>query len=600
MTLAAGDARVARLVQALRVGLGAAEGTVRTELALPAETDDRDVALTLVQILSACHATTLAGALPRGSDGAALESASRTDPQRPDGASTLGPASADSSFMGQVMAPAGSAIVLSDMTDVNTLLALARGGTLGQRRAALQRLSALVDYRALSSEQLRVVADGVAQNRNVELAYELAGVRTRLQGGGRATRAEREGWERLVQQLEADIAHFWDGQLEHEPVVQLAGTERAQVFLRVRDLPDAVVGHLGALVEGADGALTAPERRDVLAALRHAGDPRLVPSLVAALHSGVDALVRESARALGRIDDPRAVVALRAAFERTALEDTHLIIAGALGLAGDPRGAREVADALARDDQSLAPFVLEALEALGSAEQGDAVCRYLESSEPALRTRACRTLARIADGRVLTQLGVHRRATAVSAERAEIEEAIDAIAARMELRGEEAIVPDPDESRDAAASERGVNAPFRQRLRAYWNTLIGAVWLGLGAVARATARFEFASAQRPGWARPLIAMGLAFARRREYAQALNAFRRALAAERPRVERHPAVVSAVARAFVRRAEELERGGRHDIARGLVAEALSLDLRRAPSELRFELQRLNEALGRRLGE
>ncbi|MBK6813713.1 MAG: hypothetical protein IPG81_33480 [Sandaracinaceae bacterium] len=53
------EPRVARLVHALRVGLGAAEDSVRTELGLAAETDDRDVAHTLVQILSACHAGVL-------------------------------------------------------------------------------------------------------------------------------------------------------------------------------------------------------------------------------------------------------------------------------------------------------------------------------------------------------------------------------------------------------------------------------------------------------------------------------------------------------------------------------------------------------------
>ena len=95
-------------------------------------------------------------------------------------------------------------------------------------------------------------------------------------------------------------------------------------------------------------------------------------------------------------------------------------------------------------------------------------------------------------------------------------------------------------------------------------------------------------------------MGLAFVRRREHAQALNAFRRALTADRQRVERNPLVVGPVARAYLRRAEEVERDGRHDIARGLVAEALALDLRRAPSEVRFELQRLSESLSRRLVE
>ncbi|MCA9575114.1 MAG: hypothetical protein R3B40_30655 [Polyangiales bacterium] len=551
---------------------------------MPTDTDDRDVAHTLVQILSACHAAAIIEPVERRSDTPPAISASP----------------ADSSFMGQVMSPAGSAIVVADMTDEGTLLALARGGTLAQRRAALARLADLVDYRALSAEHLRIVAEGVAQNRDVELAYEVAAVRARLQGGGRAARAEREAWERLVEQLVADIARFWDGQLEHEPLGRLPGSDRAQVFLRTRDLPDAVVAHISALAEGTDGLLGALERREVLAALRHAADARLVPALVNVLHAGGDALVREAARALGRIDDPRVAPALRAAFDRTAVDATHLVVASALALAGDMRGAQEAAEALTRGEPSLVPFVLEALESLGDREQGDALCAYLDAPDPSLRVRACRTLARVADGRVLAQLDAHRRASKVSAERAELEEAIDAIVARMELRGEEAIVPDPAETRDAAVAPLASRAPFRQRMRAYWNNLVGTLWLAFGAVGRATARFETASQQRPGWAQPLVSMGLAFVRRKEYAQALNAFRRALTAERQRVERNPLVVGPVARAFLRRAEEVERDGRHEIARGLVIEALSLDLRRAPSEVRFELHRLGDALGRRLGE
>jgi HEAT repeat protein len=586
------EPRVARLVHALRVGLGAAEDSVRTELGLAAETDDRDVAHTLVQILSACHAGVLHGGPVAG------ERAPEHEVEWPPPSTG---ALADSSFMGQVMAPGRSTIVVDEMTDVSTLLALGRGGTLQQRRAALGRLGRLLDERALSGEPLRAAIDGVSENRDVALTYELLAVRARLPGrSGRGARTERETWERLVQQLEADVQRFWDGQQDAEPLAQLAGADRAQVLLRARDLPDTLVAHVSALAEGTDGLLGPQQRRDVLAALHPAADPRLVPALVYVLQSGTDALVKEAARALGRIDDPRVVPALRQAYERSAAEDTHLVIAGALGVAGDTRGAPEVSEIFARDDDSLALFVLEALESLGKPEHGDAVCHYLDSADPALRARAQRTLGRIADGRVLAAMEARRRATQVSAERAELEEAMDAIAARMELRGEEAIVPDPGETRDAAPSEGGSRAPFRQRLRAYWNHVVGTLWLALGAVARATARFEFASLQRPGWSQPLVSMGLAFVRRREHAQALNAFRRALTADRQRVERNPLVVGPVARAFLRRAEEVERDGRHDIARGLVAEALALDLRRAPSEVRFELQRLSESLGRRLAE
>jgi hypothetical protein len=52
--------------------------------------------------------------------------------------------------------------------------------------------------------------------------------------------------------------------------------------------------------------------------------------------------------------------------------------------------------------------------------------------------------------------------------------------------------------------------------------------------------------------------------------------------------------ALARSFLRRSEQVERDGRFAIARGLLDEVMALDLRRAPSSLRFEIGRRYEAL------
>ena len=41
--------------------------------------------------------------------------------------------------------------------------------------------------------------------------------------------------------------------------------------------------------------------------------------------------------------------------------------------------------------------------------------------------------------------------------------------------------------------------------------------------------------------------------------------------------------------------MERAGRVDVARGLFDEVLELDLRRVPSNVRFELRRRRQALG-----
>lgn len=64
----------------------------------------------------------------------------------------------------------------------------------------------------------------------------------------------------------------------------------------------------------------------------------------------------------------------------------------------------------------------------------------------------------------------------------------------------------------------------------------------------------------------------------------------------RVESNPMIMRGLSRCFLRRAEELVADGKHEIARGLVDEALGLDLMRAPSMIRFELQRLAKSLER----
>ena len=117
----------------------------------------------------------------------------------------------------------------------------------------------------------------------------------------------------------------------------------------------------------------------------------------------------------------------------------------------------------------------------------------------------------------------------------------------------------------------------------------------MGARRSGMRRLERAAALRPGWASPHIAMGLAYTRQDNHAQALGAFRRAVEADRRRVERNPLFIRALARSFIARAEQVEREGRSDVARGLVREALSFDLRWASGPQRFELERRRSALG-----
>jgi len=89
---------------------------------------------------------------------------------------------------------------------------------------------------------------------------------------------------------------------------------------------------------------------------------------------------------------------------------------------------------------------------------------------------------------------------------------------------------------------------------------------------------------------------MTFARGEQYALALPAFRRAIELDRTQIERNPILVRAMAKSFLHRAEQVEREGREDVARGLVGEVLTLDLRRAPGTVRFELRRKHDVLRR----
>jgi tetratricopeptide (TPR) repeat protein len=291
---------------------------------------------------------------------------------------------------------------------------------------------------------------------------------------------------------------------------------------------------------------------------------------------------------------------LRARFERAASDVERVVLAGALGLVGDSIGRPIAREMLGRDDPAILRRALEAVGNIGHGEDRDVVVRFLRHQAAEVSGRAVRALGRIGDRRSLAALQDLRARTAVSAIRASIEEAEIAIFARSELRGEDTtshalMSSDPD----GVTSVLDVvvrRAPFATRVRAWWDYLVGEAWLAFGLLGRAVARLERAATRRPNWGRAPVLMAVTLARRHEHARALAAFRRAVEADRAFVERHADAIAALARTFLARAEEVEREGRHDVALGLLGEALSLDLRRAPGNLRFELERRQESLRR----
>jgi hypothetical protein len=581
------EADVDTLELCLREGIAGNEyADPREALGCSADADDTKVARALV------HAIAVNDLEQIGTQSIDPESARHPSVRPPT------EVAADPSFLGRLSTTGDDGLSVERIDDVPTLLAVLRAGSRRQRRAALVRLrERLRDRRQLHTDAARKAIQTIAELRDVELGYELAQARMELPGArGREARHEHDQWKRLAERTEAAIRAFWDGQSNVDAIRVLPGDQRALLLMRVAELPDVVIRHITAIIEGSDGCVPLESRIGLVTSLRYARDPRLVPALIAVVEAERGELVAGAARVLGGMDDARVHPALAERFERSFLAEERIALAGALGMHGDCRGLPEVRSSLQEDQPQLPLQALEAMESLGSSESTDLVAKFLDHADVSVATQAARTAARIGDGRALDELTERHNATSVPALRASIEDALSAIAARMELRGEEAATIDWSEVGNRPAPRKGSRDSVPAILLGWRDYFMARLWLLLGRVTWAVARFESAAARRDNWVVPLIGIGMAFARREQYALALPAFRRAIEVDRPRIERNPILVRAMAKSFLHRAEQVEREGRDDVARGLVGEVMTLDLRRAPGTVRFELKRKHDVLRR----
>lgn len=484
-------------------------------------------------------------------------------------------------------------------TDVRSVVALARSGTLAERRRAVLRLAAALTASELPEGEVEVIDEALSRARDLDVGHELLVARRALPGAASAeVRAEDAAARAVLGRLNEAILSHWDGQTKDEPIGALLPEELALVALRLREAPAAVASHVAALIEGADAALDLEGRRAVIDAFRHAGDPRLVPALTAVLSAEPQRLGRAAARALARIEDPRVKPALSRAYKKSAQPEDRAAIAGALGLVGEPTGRAWVRALLSTSDVLTLKIALDAMATLGLPEDVDRIAPLLSHASPDVVVRAIRALGRTGDGRALERLRRRAKDGLDGALALELDEAELQITARLELRGE---APPPFEARGpksslatgprAALAEAAPRPGAGARLRAFFDWVVARVWLALGFRESGLRRLELAAARRPDWAAPLVTLGESYPSH-ESAHALSALRRAVERDRAWVERHAARL--VARVFLRRADESAKSGRSEVARGLLEEVLALDLRRVPSSLRFEIERRLGAL------
>jgi HEAT repeat protein len=368
-------------------------------------------------------------------------------------------------------------------------------------------------------------------------------------------------------------------------------------------LPDLLVRHIAAILEDAQSLGSDPRLRTLLNSLEHSGDPRFLPALRSLLMLRDAQTFEPCVRALANIEDARVLPLLRDAYDRTAPTRDRLVLAAALGRHGDARGLGYAREVIAGGDPALLTAAIDVLAELGGSEDSQRLTELLEHESERVVQAAVRALGRIGDGRVLLPLSSLKGRVQRSAARAQIEDAELSIRARMELLGEEAPTKQAtsvawDTNKMVARARTRDPALVRVRARLYH--LFAYLWLVCGATLRAIARFEAAAALRPGWSAPVVALALLYGRLGQNPQALAAFRRAVDIDRYALESDGHVITALAQTFLRRAEAMDREGRHDIARGLVEEVLGYDLRKAAPEVRFALQeRLELQIARERG-
>ena len=560
------------LLARLRAGAGPSDAALRD--AMDAAPDERALAVALVSRIVADTSPRLAAAEP--------EPARRTS-----GAPAM---AADSTFLSRLGAGGRD---ISGIDDLATLFGILEGGALPQRRAAARRIGQRVEEGELTPEQLEEIEVALAAPRDPDVAWEVLRTRAMLPGAaGREIRSEGEAFGVVMAELEARVRTFWDEDALEEPLLQLGAEDMASIALRTRELPDLIVAHIGALLDGS-GTADLPSRVRLAAALRSAGDPRLVPQLSALASDRSPELSREAVRALGRIDDARARPALVRAFERSPDPATRALAAGSLGLGGDARGLDLLREMIDGGDRSLQRAAVEGIVELATMADVERLVRLLARGDAGLLAYTVRALGRIGDARAVVPLRARAAQDTRPAIAEEIALALRSITAQMELRGEGA-----PPSAGATAKRLAMRAPdrsgFRTRFVAAFDLALGRLWLLFGSIDRAVARFESAASRRPGWAPPHAAIALAQVRRGRPAPALAAFRRALSSDRSYVETQSRLVRTLARTFLRRAEEMERSGRRDVALGLLEEVVALDLRRVEEPVRFEITRRADRL------
>jgi len=502
-----------------------------------------------------------------------------------------------------LLAPHKISRALSKTADIALLWCLVRTGRIAERRAALQRLGALLLKGRAEETRFadKDLISGLSEIRDPRIAYEVDRALAALPGSaGRSAKHRLGRADRLLTRVHESVLRYWEGGQDTDPLDSLVREEwlRLGVWLRrgSEELSSHVSEHLRQQLFRGDAA----RMTEAVGALIPAGDVRLVPMLVRVLVDGPLPARIATARALARIADPRVQPVLVKAYRHATDVMEKTVLGGALGQFGDDRALPFLLEQLEENDPPSWEEIIRSLGEVGNQQASHRLLPFLESERPALARAALASLIRCGGPEALESVEqMSRRPGPLGPI---VNDAVDAIALRLELSG---ALGDKGERREfslarrpkreeAISDEERPESALWARLRSVGHYFVGLFWAALWQRGRALDSFTIAARLNPGAATPHLREATIHAANSRDDLAIDAYKRGLEANRPWVLDRPTWVRKLGRAYVRRADQLVARRRKREALALLDELASLDLRHAGLDVRLALARRRDRL------
>lgn len=487
-------------------------------------------------------------------------------------------------------------------SDVAMLWSLVRAGRIAERRAAVRRIGHLAREGQIAAEGLddRDLLDGLSAIRDPRIAYEVDISLASIPGAiGRAARQRRTRVDRLLTRVEQEARKYWSGDLDADPLQGLSREESLRLGVWLRRASDELAAHVAEqlrifLAHGESSRLV-----DAIGALIPSGDERLVPTLGRILADGPLSARIATARALGRIADPRVAPALVKAYRHATDITEKTVLGGALGQHGDARALDFLLRQFEEDEPVIWEEVVRSIGSIGSADAASHLVPLLEHDRSTLVRATARALVRCAGVAELRSIQNilsrgHELENVLS-------DAAEAIALRLQLMGkleeneQPKTLPIPNRSNKSIISQsETTELTTTRRFQSWVHYLLGLLWSVLWQRSRALLAFNAAARAFPKAPAPYLHEANIHAANNRDDLAIISFRRALSVNKKWVLRRPTWVQRMLRSYLRRADALVARRRKGEALALLDEVASLDLRIADLDLRLAMTRRRDRL------